>query len=90
VTTIAAEQRKQCSACHAEIAWAFTPRGKRMPIDADPHPAGNVVVSVADSGRLECRVLSRIEVSLQPDDVELYRSHFATCPDAQRFRDRKR
>jgi hypothetical protein len=92
VTTIAAEQRVPCDSCEADIFFALTDRGKRMPLDPDPHPAGNVLVweaSVGPHGSLRCRTLGRAEVDAQSDDVELYRTHFATCPDAARFRSRR-
>lgn len=32
----------ECASCGAPITWAITPAGKRMPVDAEPTPNGNV------------------------------------------------
>ncbi len=29
-------QQSLCAGCGASILWAFTPAGKRMPLDAEP------------------------------------------------------
>lgn len=68
----------RCRSCEAEIIWASTVTGKAMPIDAAPSESGNLVygngaVSTASD---EDRRLHRPR----------YTSHFATCPDAPRFR----
>lgn len=49
-----------CASCDGLILWVITPRGKPMPVDAEPDSAGR------------------------------YTSHFATCPDADGWRRRRR
>ena len=73
-----------CRSCDAAIRWAVSDAsGKRMPIDAEPVPAGNLAVRL-DEGVLRARSA--------PADAKLSAgekrgvSHFATCPDADQHR----
>lgn len=62
-----------CRSCGAPITWAKTDKGKAMPLDAEPTPAGNLEL---DGGRVRF---------VTPDanaTTSRYTSHFATCPDA--------
>jgi hypothetical protein len=70
----------RCRSCNALITWCVTAAGVRMPVDAEPSPGGNVVVS----GTL-ARVLRKGEVAEGP----LYRSHHSTCPQGRQWRRRK-
>jgi hypothetical protein len=72
---------KICS-CGQLIRWVTTMRGKRMPLDPKPLPDGNVML--LPDGR--ARVLD--EASRRTCTEPLYRSHFATCTMAARFRRR--
>lgn len=42
-----------CKSCGAEIFWAVTQKGKRMPVDTEPREDGNleIVEQAADEGR---------------------------------------
>lgn len=63
-----------CRACPAEIRWARTTNGKAIPLDATPHPDGNV--------RLVGEVAHVIgpAPTLDPDDDGTrYMPHHATC-----------
>lgn len=90
----------RCSSCQAEILWAISnASGSRIPIDAQPAtferpPAGTeargLFVLVK---RLEDAPLAwTIDLTNGGGDtmlarkVALYRSHFATCPDAAQHR----
>lgn len=69
----------QCRSCGAPIVWGKTKNGKGIPLDAAPHPDGNVELhpdgrAVVNSGPLI--------------GVPLYRSHFTTCPHAAEHRRR--
>lgn len=33
-----------CSTCSAQIIWAITAKAKRMPVNAEPEPGGNVAL----------------------------------------------
>lgn len=80
----------QCSTCRAAIRWVVMATGRRMRIDAEPHPEGNV--RVLDDGRAE--VLSGAVLDglrrrgIIDGATELFRSHFATCPNAAAHRRR--
>jgi hypothetical protein len=63
-----------CKWCGLPIKWAATAGGKRMPLDVDPNPAGNIVIR---DGRAV--VLSTAEYSRNVAGPRLT-SHFATCP----------
>lgn len=69
-----------CRSCRAEILWALTPLGKRMPVDAQPSETGNVHLDHAKSPPT-ARVLSTMDLDRLPADTPRYTSHFATCPD---------
>ena len=75
-----------CASYRRPIFWALTRAGKQIPLDADPVPIGNVLlVGETESGTPLCRVGDYGG----GDDLERYVSHFATCPDATRWRKRK-
>jgi len=69
----------RCRSCGALILWARTEAGRRIPLDAYPHPVGNLVLDVR-AGRVRV-------ADLRTDDVR-YLSHFATCPHASEHRKR--
>lgn len=61
----------------------MTESGKRMPLDAEPHPEGNVLMVAGGSGPV-ARVLSASAAATTSG--ALFRSHFVTCPDAGKWR----
>jgi hypothetical protein len=70
----------KCRSCGAPIIWAKTKNDKTIPLDATPTADGNLL--------LVDGVARAPEVT---DDVPFlqYKSHFATCPDAESFRRKK-
>lgn len=67
-------ERGNCRSCGATVLWVETESGKRMPLDAEP----------------ERRFV--IEAATDPMKARLrntYVSHFSTCPQAERWRQRK-
>lgn len=62
----------RCRSCDAKLTWFTTVAGKKIPFDGDPVPRK----SDLDADR-------RLVLFLSSDDV-----HWATCPDADRFRRR--
>lgn len=67
-----------CSSCKARILWGRTSKGQSMPVDAEP---------VGDGEWL----LERGELVHHGNGASLfitlrYRSHFATCPQADQHR----
>lgn len=63
----------RCRSCGAAIVWGKTANGKAMPLDAKPERL--FVLKSADDP--DCQDVVQ---------VPTYRSHFATCPDADKFR----
>jgi hypothetical protein len=66
----------RCKSCGAEIIWAVTTNGRRIPLDAEPE--------------VDAPGLFRIEIGGPPPGAfavrKLYTSHFATCPNADQHR----
>lgn len=69
-----------CKSCKAPIRWVHTANGKRMPLNADPVPDGNITIrdGIAHTGQPELF-----------DDKERFTSHFVTCPFAAQHRKAK-
>jgi hypothetical protein len=70
-----------CDSCKAPLKWAVTRKGHRMPLDPEPVPDGNLVLTYegdtviaegAPTGTTRAR----------------YQSHFASCPDREQHRRR--
>lgn len=71
--------------CGARIIWTLTERtGKRAPVDAEPNPAGNLILLPSPHGA----PTSKVADLLDDPDAPRYMPHFATCPDADKFRNR--
>lgn len=74
----------KCRSCGAEMMWARAENsGKRIPLDAEPTPTGNVILCGYGED-VVCRYLKKDE----PHDGNRYTSHFASCPQAQQWRKR--
>ncbi len=94
----------RCKKCRREIVWAVTANAEIMPLDAEPHIAGNLRLTGArrasrSRGHLPVVATAQRQVEGQTDlfdaveangdervRPERYRSHFATCPQAEHFR----
>lgn len=79
---------KRCSSekCRARIRWAETEKGKRISLDAEPDPEGDFILTWnRDRGEWIARKVWGDAAEGQPR----YTTHFATCPDADRFRRRR-
>lgn len=72
-----------CRSCGAPIRWVETEHGKRMPIDPDPHPQGNVIPWGWDENG--AKVVARV-LTEPPIGRDAWRSHFTTCPHATTHR----
>lgn len=87
-------RRALCDSCGELITWAWTPRGRQMPVDAEPVDHGTVALSVDTAGRQVATVVSRGQgTAARAAGVALHTSHFATCPYAGHHRrdtDRRR
>lgn len=79
----------QSRSCKAPILWAHTADNKRMTLDPKPTANGNVLIHISEEPepRLIVAVLTRGQVDgARSDGKTLYRSHFASCPDADGHR----
>lgn len=72
---------QRCSACSQPVIWATTSKGNKMPLDAQPHPMGNLVLD--DGGNVGP---PDSQFPGTPDLTRRYKSHFSTCVHADRFR----
>lgn len=75
-----------CASCDREIRWVVTERGKRMPLDAEPVPDGNVELRVLDGQ--ETAIVHAAGQRPLTAVGPFYVSHFSTCPDAGSWRKR--
>ncbi len=75
----------RCASCGTEIVWVRTDKGKRMPVDAEPSPDGNIFPVDDDGMRNGVTVVVLGQPSLDDPD-ELWISHFATCDQADEWR----
>lgn len=65
-----------CTSCGAPVRWVVTVTGRRIALDPDPHPGGNVIPTV-EGGKPRARVLTGAEM---PAQTVAWRQHAATCP----------
>lgn len=72
----------RCRSCGAAIRWVLLPGGKRMPVDAAPAVDGSVLLGANDTASV-LAVADRARCT-----APLYKSHFATCPQAAQHRRR--
>ncbi len=81
-----------CRSCRQPVRWVETTTGRKMPLDPEPVEDGNVVeTDVLHEGTSLERVIVRVLAlgTPPPPDRLLYRSHFATCPNAAQHRQRR-
>lgn len=74
---------EKCRTCQAQIVWTETDRGKDMPVDAEPGSNGNLALILDGKGRVRSRV---IPPHLAFGRHDLHLSHFAVCPQADKWR----
>lgn len=78
----------RCRGCGAEIIWALTEKGKRMPLDAAPSGDGDYVLRSAvfiDGDVTAVRVGTGVVTG-----EGRHRNHWWTCPERDRFRRTRR
>lgn len=81
--------KQYCRSCSAEIIWAVTENGKRMPVDALPREDGNILLTEYPDGYIEAAyVQSSLFEEWDQDAPEPRRhvSHFATCEQSKEWR----
>lgn len=78
--------------CGADIIWAITRAGKRMPVDKADDPDGNVLLQPPLNAATEtprATVVNPANPPLAGWDGTLHHSHFTTCPGADRWRNKQ-
>lgn len=74
-----------CTKCKKPVRWVYTESGRRMPLDPIPTADGNIVYWGEGTDRV--RVLKKAdEDDLFLSGLQRYKSHFATCPAADKLR----
>ena len=73
----------RCRSCRRPILWAETEKGRRIPIDPQPVTDGNIVLH---ERHLHQAQLAIVRLSIPTGTDIRYKSHFATCPQASKFR----
>jgi len=79
-----------CQSCDARIVWVKTTHGGRMPLDAEPHEEGSILVAFARDEPMGVVLTGDVLAWARDNDATLYRSHFASCPDAEQWRHESR
>lgn len=77
-----------CRSCGAAIWWTLTEHGKRMPVDSPPVNLDELesVAGLFAVRRIGDSLHAFAATPEQMPGAALYRSHFATCPDAGAWR----
>jgi hypothetical protein len=79
--------RTTCRSCSAPIVWAVTAKGKRMPLDAVPHPEGNVRLRAGWGSPPLADVLNKGEaVYARCAGEQLHVAHHSTCRHGRAWR----
>ena len=73
-----------CRSCGAAVRWEITAAtGRRIPLDVEPSPAGNVWL---DDAGLAHVMSSAGQLPLGAVKSQLYVPHHATCPQGREWK----
>jgi len=78
-----------CRSCGAKIKWIKTVAGKNMPVNPEPLSFADVdegTVLVGEDGT----AMASHGLLVDEDGMPWYESHFATCPNADQHRSKKK
>ena len=64
-----------CRSCNADIVWGNTPSGKKIPLDVERLPFGNIQLHDDESATF-----------VKPSMTPMWRSHFVTCTSSEAHR----
>lgn len=80
----------QCRSCGADVIRAVTVNGKETPVNAEPDPEKGNMVLLRARERPLALVISNLNdearEAAKREGVPLFLSHFADCPDADKWR----
>jgi hypothetical protein len=81
----------RCRSCPAPVLWAkHKDTGKSNPLDLEPSPQGNCLVSMDDHSETVYEMLTGDDLDrAKAQCLALYISHFATCPNSRQHRREK-
>lgn len=79
---------EQCRTCRHPIIWTQTERGKDMPVDAEPAPGGTIALCWSESRNHPTVLSTVVTAKLAFGHTNLRKSHFASCPQAGKWRRR--
>jgi hypothetical protein len=74
----------RCRSCGAPVIWAVSTLGRKLPVDASPDTDGQWWLTT-DDARATQPNFRRVDL-YTPEDTPRYTSHFATCPQADKWR----
>lgn len=85
----------ECEHCHKPIVWAYNPKGRRVPVDAEPHPSAvhDVIVLFVDAGGFVRATYLATEGQARgarAHGQSLHLPHRETCRFAHRWSPHKR
>jgi len=72
-----------CRSCGADMIWTVTRSGKKMPMDAEPSSNGTFELHEMANGEVHAEFVPEKDRNA---DMDLYQSHFSTCPHANQHR----
>lgn len=78
-------KRDTCRSCRAQIIWAETEKGRRMPLDAQPVMGGNIFLQRRPHQE-PLAIYKTAEERAQMQSSEFFVSHFVTCLQSQKWR----
>lgn len=80
-----ASSREKCRSCGAPIVWVkHQTTGRAAPINVDPDPEGNIVITDDMFGNPTYIIVTKSEPGTR------YTSHFATCQNVKVWRKQPR
>lgn len=81
----------ECRGCGAEIIFKPTANGRGMPLDAETNAKGNVALAtVPGAGPIAVVLSGETLDKARKAGTTLWVSHFAVCPEAERFKGKGR
>jgi hypothetical protein len=76
----------KCRSCLAPMRWAVSEAtNKRIPLDPDAVPDGNIYVLRWEEGT-PVVIVAATPADVPGGEALRYKTHFATCPQAQTWR----
>ena len=80
---------ESCRSCGEKIMFVETKSGNVMPVNFKPDPTGSLVMREEEGRRVVQGVTPIPNGQLSLLEERRYKSHFATCPDRDVWRNRR-